>query len=124
MFSTGCSVDFNGILPKKYKEYDFITNIIKMFNLYIEPSKEVQNCLIIEPRIIIILSDIVDWRLKVDNSKEITETIVGETQKKYTTFTYKWMLIGIIMIIFKKQIISLVNMTLYLLTNLVITHLK
>jgi len=87
---TGASVDFNGILPKKYKQYDFITNIIKMFNLYIEPSKEVQNCLIIEPRDdYYSKGDIVDWRLKVDNSKEITETIVGETQKKYTNFTYK-----------------------------------
>lgn len=87
---TGAPIDFNGVLPRKMKQYDYLSNIIKMFNLFIEPSKDVQNCLIIEPRDDYYASgDIVDWRDKLDISQDIKQNVLAETQKRYTTLTYK-----------------------------------
>lgn len=44
----GATLELNQVLPKQVKQKDFVTSIIKMFNLYFEPSKTVDNQLVIE----------------------------------------------------------------------------
>lgn len=88
--SSGQPIDMNFIMPEKIKKKDFITSIVKMFNLYIEPVKGSYNTLLIEPR-----DDyyrrgkILDWTDKLDISKEIDQDIIAETQNKKILFSYK-----------------------------------
>lgn len=85
----GGLIDFNQVLPLNVKKKDFITNIIKMFNLYIEPSKIWNNTLIIEPRPDYYENGVIlDWTDKIDLDSDITEQILSETQPKTTLFTY------------------------------------
>ena len=61
-----------------------------MFNLYIEPSKDRPNTLIIEPRDDYYQSGTIkDWTRKLNSNVPIEEQILGETQNKKTIFKYK-----------------------------------
>jgi len=83
-------LSYNSVLPSNLKQKDFITSIIKMFNLYIEPSKEDPNTLIIEPRDDYYDSgEFKDWSSKLDTSIPIKQQILAETQNRGTLFTYK-----------------------------------
>jgi len=77
--------------PANVKQKDLLINLIKMFNLYIEPDKEIQNNFIIEPR-----DDYYnnyerqkDWSNKLDVSKEFNSRIASDTQARTNIFTYK-----------------------------------
>lgn len=84
------SIVYNNIIPKKVKQKDFVLSLVKMFNLYIEPSKEFSNTLIIEPRNDYYASGVIkDWSKKVDLSQQISVDILADTQNKITTFTHK-----------------------------------
>lgn len=84
------TIVYGANIPKKIKQKDFITSIIKMFNLYIEPSKEYDNTLIIEPRDDYYASgQIKDWTDKIDLNVDIQEQILADTQNKQILFTYK-----------------------------------
>lgn len=86
----GVDIDFNGIIPKKVKQTDFMLSLMRMFNLYFEPSKDLPNTLIIEPRDDYYASgEIEDWTRKIDLNVQISEQIIAETQNKYTQFLYK-----------------------------------
>ena len=86
----GVDVDFNGVIPKKVKQTDFMLSLMRMFNLYFEPSKDLPNTLIIEPRDDYYESgEIEDWTRKIDLNVEISEQVIAETQNKYTQFMYK-----------------------------------
>lgn len=86
----GQPIDYNTILPLNYKQKDFLTDIFKMFNLYVEPNKNVNNTLIIEPRDdYYATGNILDWSRKIDISQDIQEQILAETQNKSTLFTYR-----------------------------------
>lgn len=77
-------------MPLKIKKKDFVISIIKMFNLFIEPSKNNVNNLLIEPRDeYYSLGKIVDWSDKLDISKPIEQDIIAEAQNKKLLFTYK-----------------------------------
>lgn len=83
-------VDMSDILPEKIKKKDFITSIIKMFNLFIEPSKDNVNNLLIEPRDdYYALGGVFDWSSKLDISKSIEQDLIAEAQNKKLLFTYK-----------------------------------
>jgi hypothetical protein len=87
---TGETIEYNNIIPKNVKQKDFITSLIKMFNLYIEPSKDFDNVLYIEPRDdYYAAGKIKDWTQKLDISQDIQEQILAETQNRQTTFKYK-----------------------------------
>lgn len=84
------SIQYNKVIPTNVKQKDFITSLVKMFNLYIEPSKDFNNVLIIEPRDDYYASGrIKDWTYKLDISQDIEEQILAETQNRQTTFKYK-----------------------------------
>lgn len=77
--------------PANVKQKDLLANIMKMFNLYIEPDKVVKNNFIIEPR-----DDYYnnyerqkDWSDKLDVSKDFNSRIASDTQARTNLFTYK-----------------------------------
>jgi hypothetical protein len=89
-FGPGQPIDMSQIMPEKIKKKDFITSIVKMFNLFIEPSRDNVNNLIIEPRDIYYTKGKVrDWSVKLDISKAIDQDIIAEAQNKKLLFTYK-----------------------------------
>lgn len=86
----GVEIDFNSIVPRKAKQSDFMLSIMRMFNLYFEPSKDVTNQLNIEPRDDYYLNgEIKDWTDRIDLIGDISEQVIAETQNKFTNFTYK-----------------------------------
>lgn len=86
----GETIEYNNIIPKNVKQKDFITSIIKMFNLYIEPSKDFDGVLYIEPRDDYYAAGrIKDWTQKLNIAQDIEEQILAETQNRQTTFKYK-----------------------------------
>lgn len=83
-------IDPQSMLPKNFKQIDFFTSIVKMFNLYIEPDKNISKRLVIEPRDDYYASGREkDWTDKVDISQEIQQQIVAEAQNKALILTYK-----------------------------------
>jgi len=83
-------LDYKGAIPKKVKQKDFISSLVKMFNLYIEPSKERANTLIVEPRdIYYSTGEIKDWTSKIDLNIPISEQILADTQNREILFSYK-----------------------------------
>jgi hypothetical protein len=81
---------YGAAIPKKFKQKDFITSITKMFNLYIEPSKEFDKTLIIEPRDQFYeLGDVKDWTKKLDTTQPLNIQILGDTQNNEIKLTYK-----------------------------------
>ena len=84
------AIPYNSVMPKNVKKKDFINSIVKMFNLYIEPSKDRPNTLIIEPRDDYYQGGTIkDWTRKLNSNTPIEEQILGETQNKKTIFKYK-----------------------------------
>lgn len=84
------NIQYNNVIPKNVKQKDFITSLIKMFNLYIEPSKIYNNVLLIEPRDDYYAAGrIKDWTQKLNIGQDIEEQILAETQNRQTTFKYK-----------------------------------
>ncbi len=83
-------ISYNSIIPSNIKQKDFVSSIIKMFNLIVEPSKDYEKTLIIEPRDdYYATGEIKDWTYKLDISQAIEEQILGETQNKKTILKYK-----------------------------------
>lgn len=87
----GQYVNFNDVIPKNMKQRDFLQELVRMHNLYIEPSKSSPNTLIIEPRedFYRLGGNALDWSNKIDLTTPIGVQILANTQTKRTTFTYK-----------------------------------
>lgn len=84
------TIDMNSTLPVKFKKTDFLLNIIKMFNLYVDIDRSNPNKYIIEPREDYYeLGNIIDWSSKLDISKEISSEIIAEKLNKNILLTYK-----------------------------------
>jgi hypothetical protein len=82
------TTDMNAAAPE-VKAVDLIDDIARLFNLVLVPSREKANTLLIEPFDDFIASgDIVDWRGKLDTSKDYTVTPTAELQKKELVLTY------------------------------------
>ena len=85
----GDTVDCNNILPKNIKQRDFLSSVIKCFNLYIDSDKSTKNKLIIEPRDDFYASSGTtrDWSNKLDLSRELTIVPMGYLDAR--TYRYK-----------------------------------
>jgi hypothetical protein len=73
------------------KQKDFLTSIVRMFNLFIEPSRDGSNSFIIEPRDDYYRkygSDL-DWSNKIDLSKPIDSQITSNIQNRTQYFSHK-----------------------------------
>lgn len=80
--SSGISISY--LLDNKYKQIDFIKDIMTTFRLVIEPSKTVENGFVIEPWVDYMGSgEIRDWTDKVDDSKDtVIEPIFYDQEEK------------------------------------------
>lgn len=85
----GMEVDMNAVLPKDYLQRDFVTSLVRMFNLYVQPDAEDETLLIIEPRGDYYTDDVVDWTHKIDLSRESTIKPMAFLDAKRYTFTYE-----------------------------------
>lgn len=85
----GDPIDMFRAIPEKVKQRDFLTSIIKMFNLYMIPDENNPKNIIIEPRKDFYTTDILDWSQKLDYSKEHTLTPTAVTNKQKYIYTYK-----------------------------------
>jgi hypothetical protein len=85
----GDTVDMGTAIPDKVKQRDFLTSIIKMFNLYMIPDENNPKNIIIEPREDFYTTDILDWSDKLDYSQEHTLTPTGVTNKQRYIYSYK-----------------------------------
>lgn len=82
-------IPYGSCIPFNFKQRDFILSLVRMFNLYIEPSKDEDNFLIIEPRNEFYAAGAVkDWTYKLDITN-IEGQVLGETQNRRTIFKYK-----------------------------------
>ena len=85
----GDPIDMFRAIPEKVKQRDFLTSIIKMFNLYMIPDENNPKNIIIEPRKDFYTTDILDWSQKLDYSKEHTLTPTAVTNKQKYRYAYK-----------------------------------
>lgn len=87
----GCNLVISELIPTKVKQKDFLMSIFKMFNLYIEPSKDLSNHFIIEPRDQYYnqYQVLKNWSDKIDLNSEISSEILSNLQKRTNLFSYK-----------------------------------
>jgi hypothetical protein len=77
------------LLPKNFKQRDFILQLSKMFNLYFEADNEDSKTLIIEPRDTYYeLGKIQNWSKKIDYTKDFNIEILSHNYPKTMTFKY------------------------------------
>ena len=86
----------NGLvnIPKQLsniKQKDFLISIIRMFNLYLEPSKSILNTFLIEPRDEYYqkYGTLKDWSKKIDLNKSIQNEIASNKQSRTQYFSHK-----------------------------------
>ncbi len=80
----------SNILPNM-KQKDFLTNVIRMFNLYIDVDKTQPKRFLIEPRddYYVKYQKTQDWSEKLDLTKEISTQIASNLQNRSQILTYK-----------------------------------
>lgn len=79
----------NGFIPKKIKQTDFISSIIKRFNLYLEYDSIDENLIHIEPREDYLLDTSEDLTEMVDRSKDVGIKPLGALDANTYLFTDK-----------------------------------
>lgn len=88
-WAEGVPIDYNNVIPKKVKQTDYLKSIINMFNLFVEPSKDNPNKLLIEPRSTYYSTGATkDWTTKLDLSKQVVQKLLSEQQQKKYKFSY------------------------------------
>jgi hypothetical protein len=88
-YAEGNLINMNAAIPKKIKQKDFFMSLVKMFNLYIEPDKNDEKNLFIEPRDDFYDNIIQDWSQKLDVSQDLEYLPMGALDSKEYLFTYK-----------------------------------
>jgi hypothetical protein len=76
-------------IPKGIFQKDFVTSIMKMYNLMIIEDKYKTNHLVIKPYVDFYTGTIVDWSDKLDHSKAIKIKPMSEINARYYNFKYK-----------------------------------
>lgn len=85
----GDTMYINSTLPP-IKQSEFFMSIVKAFNLYVRPDKDVTNLLHIDPRDDFYTgNEIVDWTDKLDLSKDIVIKPLGELTSLNYEYNYK-----------------------------------
>lgn len=85
----GDTVQINNSIPLKVKQKDFLLSLIKMFNLYVEVDKQSPNKLYIETAADFYSSGTtVNWSHKLDNSKALEITPMGDLDFKDFYYSY------------------------------------
>ena len=85
----GDTLLMNMCVPQKIKQADFLTSLIKMFNLYVEVDKSNDRKLYIEPRNdFYALGATLDWTPKLNIDQQLTISPMGELNAKSYTYSY------------------------------------
>lgn len=82
----GQLIDINSSIPINIKQKDFISSIIKMFNLYVETDKENPTNLLIETRESYYNNTVIDWTDKVDMNNMFEVVPMGDLNSKVYNF--------------------------------------
>jgi hypothetical protein len=85
----GDAMVINDTIPKGIFQKDFVTSIMKMYNLMLIEDKYKTNHLIIKPYVDFYTGTIVDWSEKLDHSKAIKIKPMSEINARYYNFKYK-----------------------------------
>jgi hypothetical protein len=89
IYAYGQSVSLNSSLPNETKQTDFLSWLIKLFNLYIVPDKIDPKKLIIEPRDEFYTNEIVDLTNYLDTSKDLVIKPMGVLDFRELDMSYK-----------------------------------
>ena len=85
----GDAMVINNTIPKGIFQKDFVTSIMKMYNLMIVEDKYKTNHLVIKPYVDFYTGTIVDWSDKLDHSKAVKIKPMSEINARYYNFKYK-----------------------------------
>jgi len=86
----GDTVDMNVNLPKNILQKDFISSIVKLFNLYIFEDPLNDKVLLIKPFVDFYTDAAsIDWSLKLDRSQPIRIKPMSELNSRYYEFNFK-----------------------------------
>jgi hypothetical protein len=88
-FGYGDNIDFGTFLNSEVKQSDMLMSFVKMFNLYIEPSKDQPKILRCVPRDDFYNGVNVDWTKKLDYSQPVEIVPMGDLDANPYVFTYK-----------------------------------
>jgi len=85
----GDTMVINNTIPRGIFQKDFITSIMKMYNLMLVEDKYKTNHLKITPYVDFYTGTIIDWSDKLDHSKAIKIKPMSEINARYYNFKYK-----------------------------------
>jgi hypothetical protein len=88
-YSEGQTISLNSALPQEVKQAEFLSWLIKLFNLYIVSDKIDPKKLIIEPRDDFYTNEIVDLTNYLDTSKELVIKPMGVLDFRKLELSYK-----------------------------------
>ena len=83
------TVQMNYVIPKGIFQKDFLSSLVKMFNLYIWEDKLEEKKLHIEPYIDFLTSNDVDWTYKIARDKAWQITPMGNLNGRIFEYKYK-----------------------------------
>lgn len=84
------TIKINDTLPKNVLQKDFLSSIVKLFNLYIYEDNSKEKFLNIAPYVDFFASaGSIDWSLKLDRSKPIKIRPMSEMNARYYKYLYK-----------------------------------
>lgn len=88
--SYGDYININNYIPQGVKQTDYISNVAKMFNVYIDEDKNFHNRLVFKTRDDYYNTNVYkDWSGKIDRNKEIEIKYLSDLTKAKTILTYK-----------------------------------
>lgn len=86
----GDTITINDTIPRNVLQRDFLSSILRLFNLYVTEDKLKSKFLNITPYVDFYdASGIVDWTYKMDRSKPVTVTPMSELNSRFYDFKFK-----------------------------------
>ncbi len=88
----GDDVQLNDAIPRNILQIEFLSSVLKLFNLYVTEDKLKNKFLSIKPYVDFYdlnVSGIVDWTYKLDRGKVIELTPMSEINARYYAFKFK-----------------------------------
>lgn len=92
ILSPGGTITMNSCIPKNVRQIDFLTSIVKMFNLYVWEDKFDSRLIYFKPYVDFYSTspiDAVDWSYKINRDKAIKIKPMSELTAKTYTFKFK-----------------------------------
>jgi len=87
---SGQTISYNQFIPRQVKLVDFWNSVRMRYNLYVEPSRNNRNNLIVENRDdYYAMGATKDWTNKLKSEEKILQQLLSEQNDKKITFTYK-----------------------------------